>query len=152
MPSASIVPFSELRNRHWVPIGHRIKEARERKGWTQYQLAQHADIRPATISRYEGDKVSPSLEAAIALSRALDVPIAWLADISEHTTDVALVSPPGFEAFRSGARAAGLSDAHLAALAEMGHAASRAGLTPSPEAYGVWAAGLATCTPAATRR
>lgn len=135
-----------------MPIGHRIREARERKGWTQYELAQHSDIRPATISRYEGDKVVPSLEAAIALSRVLEVPIAWLADAPELRGDVALVSPPGFEAFRAGARASGLPDAQLAALAEMGHAAMRAGLTPSPEAYGVWAAGLATCTPAATRR
>lgn len=39
------------------PLGLRIREAREAKGWTQAELAQKAGIRRATVNRIENQRI-----------------------------------------------------------------------------------------------
>lgn len=53
-------------------IGDRIKELRDRRGWTQTHLADAAEISLRTVQRIEGQH-SHSAETLMALAAALDV-------------------------------------------------------------------------------
>ena len=53
-----------------MKIGKRIKEARERFGLTQAELAEQAGLTPAWISHFETDDRQPSIEK---LCRIADV-------------------------------------------------------------------------------
>lgn len=53
-------------------VPNRIKELREAKGWTQWELAHRAQLWPARISQYENGKRVPPLYAAQAIAMALD--------------------------------------------------------------------------------
>lgn len=50
-----------------------IKEARERKGWTQTDLAYFSGIPQPTISAYESGTVRPSKACLIGLTQILGV-------------------------------------------------------------------------------
>lgn len=55
------------------PIGLRIKRARERKRWTQRQLAQAVGVNTKTIDNYENGRTSPrnsigALEEVLGIS------------------------------------------------------------------------------------
>ena len=64
-----------------TPISLRIRERRQAKGWSQAELAQHAGVTQATVSRIEGGKVaSLDLEVFEKLADALDVHPALLID------------------------------------------------------------------------
>lgn len=56
-----------------VPMAYRIRELRERKGWTQGQLAARSGVSQGAISLYEAGKREPSFEAGLALARAIGV-------------------------------------------------------------------------------
>lgn len=56
-----------------MSIGKRIKQLRQEKGWSQDELAFHAQIDGRQISRYENDKVTPSVEVVVKLATAFDV-------------------------------------------------------------------------------
>lgn len=43
-------------------IGVRIREARERRGWTQLAFAYEANISPSTVQRWEAGKLPPVRE------------------------------------------------------------------------------------------
>jgi len=62
-----------------TPLHLRIREQRERKGWTQLELAQAARVPQSTISRLERRPVS-RLDVAILeqIAAALDVPLSRL--------------------------------------------------------------------------
>ena len=51
---------------------HPVARQRAQKGWSQAELAQHADIPRTTISAIEGKRLTPSVAAALALGRALE--------------------------------------------------------------------------------
>lgn len=51
----------------------RLKELREKKGWSQQDLAQHADISLSTISMIERGERAPSFAMACSLADALGV-------------------------------------------------------------------------------
>ena len=77
-------------------IGERIKVWREKKGWNQRELARHAQIDHAWISRLEaGTKHNISLDAARRLATVLGVSVDYLAgmygDSDERPAAVALV-------------------------------------------------------------
>lgn len=54
-------------------IGQRIKRAREKRGWTQFQLALEAHKSPGTISKWETGH-PPSVRELIRLAGVLGVP------------------------------------------------------------------------------
>ena len=55
-------------------LGARIAALRETRGWSQADLAQHADMKPATISAIErGRSSSPKLADVIRLAETLAV-------------------------------------------------------------------------------
>ncbi len=58
-----------------MSLGNKIKLLRHEKGWSQDELAYHAGIDGRQISRYENDKVTPSVDVVIKLAKALDVSV-----------------------------------------------------------------------------
>jgi len=52
-------------------VGQRIRMARERKGWTQTELAREVGVADAQISRWETGRTMPRHEALEALAKAL---------------------------------------------------------------------------------
>ena len=56
-----------------------LKLLRERKGWSQAELAKRADVTDAYIAQLEtGARENPSLDVLKRLARALGVPAAEL--------------------------------------------------------------------------
>ena len=51
---------------------------RKEKGWSQDELADHAQIDGRQVSRYENDRVVPSVEVIIKVAQAFDVSIDFL--------------------------------------------------------------------------
>lgn len=58
-----------------MSLGNKIKQLRQEKGWSQDELAFHAGIDGRQISRYENNKVTPSVDVVIKLARAFDVSV-----------------------------------------------------------------------------
>ncbi len=56
-----------------MSLGKKIKLLRQEKRWSQDELAYHAQIDGRQISRYENDKVTPSVDVVVKLARAFDV-------------------------------------------------------------------------------
>jgi DNA-binding XRE family transcriptional regulator len=52
-----------------------IKEMRERKGWTQKQLADAIGVTPGFITKIEADQALPSYERCMALAHVLELPL-----------------------------------------------------------------------------
>lgn len=80
--------MDETRNRiAGRQIGLRVKELRERRGWTRSQLAAYAGVDPAYITNLEhGKMVRPGAEALERIARALGVPL--------HVLTQGLIPPP----------------------------------------------------------
>lgn len=57
---------------HRKRIGRRIRTARERKGWTQKQLAHALDVTESQISRWENGHAMPQPHTRDAIADALD--------------------------------------------------------------------------------
>lgn len=54
-----------------MPQPNQLRWLREQQGWTQAQLAERADVSRAAVSAVEQGRMSPSVDAAIRLARAL---------------------------------------------------------------------------------
>ena len=67
-----------------IPVSARPPVAREVKRWRQSrrltlaQVAETSRLNIGYLSQIENDKALPSLDALVAIARALDVPPAWL--------------------------------------------------------------------------
>ena len=61
-----------------MSLGQRLKALRKENGWSQDELAYHAKIDGRQVSRYENDKVMPSIEVVIRMAKAYDVSIDFL--------------------------------------------------------------------------
>jgi len=61
-------------------IGKRLESARDRRLWTQEQLAQESTVPVVTISRIENDRYSqrPRVATLRKLAEALGVQVEWL--------------------------------------------------------------------------
>lgn len=59
-------------------MGKRIKAERNRKKWTQAGLGMAVHIDSSTVSLWENDKKSPSVEQAVLLSEIFGVSIDYL--------------------------------------------------------------------------
>jgi len=62
-------------------IGQRIVALREKKGWSQADLAREADKSPQAIEKIENGKVNSTIFSLYEISKALDVPVSYLLDI-----------------------------------------------------------------------
>jgi putative transcriptional regulator len=62
-----------------MPLGDKIKQAREQRGWTQQQLSEHAGVRRALISELEtGKKEDTTGENLRRLAEALNTSVDYL--------------------------------------------------------------------------
>jgi transcriptional regulator with XRE-family HTH domain len=61
-------------------LGSRVKALRLQKRWTQKELSERSGISTPHISSIERGKRNPSLQYAMKLSEALDVPVQYFCD------------------------------------------------------------------------
>ena len=53
-------------------IGERIKQAREKNGWTQLKFAMEANVSPSSVARWEAGKLPPVREL-VRISEVLGI-------------------------------------------------------------------------------
>ncbi len=61
-----------------MSVGSRIKELRKEKSWSQDEFAHEAGIDGRQVSRYENNKVTPSIEVIVKIATAFDVSVDYL--------------------------------------------------------------------------
>ena len=61
-----------------MSFGQKLKQLRKEKDWSQDQLAYNAQIDGRQISRYENDRVVPSVEVIVKVATAFNVSIDYL--------------------------------------------------------------------------
>jgi len=61
-----------------VSLGEKLKALRKERGWSQDQFAFEAKIDGRQVSRYENDRVMPSVDVIIKMAQAYDVSIDYL--------------------------------------------------------------------------
>lgn len=59
-------------------LGDRVRELRKEHGWSQGDLGTRIGTDAGRISRYEGGKITPSLEALVRLADVLEVSVDYL--------------------------------------------------------------------------
>ena len=52
-----------------------LRELRERRNWTQSELAKHLEVSRETVNHVETNRNDPSLALAFRISAVLDLPI-----------------------------------------------------------------------------
>ena len=57
-----------------MTVGQRIRQGRERAGWTQEDLAEAMGVSRQAVSKWEADRARPTAEKLERLSEALDIP------------------------------------------------------------------------------
>jgi transcriptional regulator with XRE-family HTH domain len=78
-----------------MSLQDRLKAAREKKGWSQRELARHAQMRYATISELEnGKRRAMNTDTARRLARALGVSVDYLIGTFEDNDDDETPPPP----------------------------------------------------------
>jgi transcriptional regulator with XRE-family HTH domain len=75
-------------------LGSRIRELRQRKGWSQQQLAEKVGVRQKQISSYERGANVPSGEVFIALAQALEVSLDYLAQLGPQSAPRVAIADP----------------------------------------------------------
>jgi transcriptional regulator with XRE-family HTH domain len=60
-------------------IGERLKEAREARGLTLYQLSQLTGIAYPTLGTYEQDNGAPRLPKLARICKVLNISLDWVA-------------------------------------------------------------------------
>jgi transcriptional regulator with XRE-family HTH domain len=69
-------------------FGERLAKAREKRGWTQQELAERTGIRYETINRIENGKhAEPRVYVAVALAKALGTTVDYLAGMYEDEAE-----------------------------------------------------------------
>lgn len=61
-----------------MSLGKKLKLLRQENGWSQDEFAYRAQIDGRQVSRYENDKVVPSVEVVIKIAKAFNVCIDYL--------------------------------------------------------------------------
>jgi transcriptional regulator with XRE-family HTH domain len=59
-------------------IAKRIREARERNGWTQAQVAEWTGLTPSNVSHFESGQRAPSALGLARIARGLRVSADWI--------------------------------------------------------------------------
>ena len=77
-----------------MKLGDRLKLAREKKGWSQRELARQAHVRYATISELEtGVRTAMNTDTAKRIARALGVGVDYLIGTFEDDEEEEAVAP-----------------------------------------------------------
>ena len=67
-----------------VQLGHRIRELRKSRNWSQRDLAAHANLSLAQLSKYESGAATPPLRAVVRLARAFGLLVDMVLPPSEE--------------------------------------------------------------------
>lgn len=59
-------------------VGNRLRKLRERRGWSQLQVAEMLDVANFNISNYERGTREPDLKTLVRLSELYDVSVEWI--------------------------------------------------------------------------
>lgn len=78
-------------------FSERLRVARKRKGLTQEELARRLGTTKGTISNYENNYSSPSLEGLAQICLILDVSADYLIDLIDHLPDKMSMQKEMFE-------------------------------------------------------
>ena len=65
-------------------IGDKITELRKKKSWSQSDLAKAIDASRDIIGKYERNENLPSIEMALKIAKAFDVPVDYLLGEGTH--------------------------------------------------------------------
>ncbi|NLN48990.1 MAG: helix-turn-helix transcriptional regulator [Clostridiales bacterium] len=68
----------------------RLKQLREKAGWTQEELAAKLNLTQSTIAYYENDRKKPTLENAKIIARLFNISLDFLIGFTDNINDVAL--------------------------------------------------------------
>ena len=66
----------------------RIKQSRDKKGWSQAGLARNAEITPAAVNQFEKGSRKPNMPILRKLANVLDVSIDYLVGESDEENEV----------------------------------------------------------------
>lgn len=70
-----------------MSLGKKIKQLRQERNWSQDEFAYNAQIDGRQVSRYENDKVVPSVEVIVKMAKAFNVSTDFLLlDTAERRT------------------------------------------------------------------
>jgi transcriptional regulator with XRE-family HTH domain len=64
-------------------LGHRVRTLRDKKGWTQEDLAGEAGLDRSYVSGLESGRRNPTYLRLAALAKALNIPLPSLIDIDK---------------------------------------------------------------------
>src|ERR1700677_5139472 len=67
-----------------LDIGTKIAELRKRKNWAQADLAKEIGASREIIGKYERNENSPTVEMALKIAHAFDVPVDYLLGEGKH--------------------------------------------------------------------
>jgi transcriptional regulator with XRE-family HTH domain len=70
-----------------IALGSRIRLLRQKKGWTQEQLGEYADINYKYLGELERGRQNPSFHFLIKIADALDIKLHELTRIEEDSLD-----------------------------------------------------------------
>lgn len=90
-----------------MPLGERIKQLRKERGWSQAELGEHLGTDSQRVSRYENERITPSIDMLVRLAEALDVSVDYLVietaprrpltgpdhDLADRVADLAALDP-----------------------------------------------------------
>ncbi len=61
-----------------MPLGERIKQLRKEHGWSQAELGERLGTDSQRVSRYENERITPSIDMLVRLAQTLDVSVDYL--------------------------------------------------------------------------
>lgn len=81
----------------FVLLGERVRELRKERGWSQAELGVKIGTDAGRISRYEGGRITPSLDAVVRLADVLEVSVDYLVreGVPRHVLDGLDLGPLG---------------------------------------------------------
>lgn len=66
-------------------FGVHLRQLRERRGWSQQELADVADITKKTVYRIETAQTAPTLDVLVCLAEGMEIPLRELVDFAEQS-------------------------------------------------------------------
>lgn len=67
-----------------VPLGERLRIAREESGYTQQDMADFLEVRVRTYQHYEAGSHNPTLDALTKMCERLNVSSDWLLGLTDE--------------------------------------------------------------------
>ncbi len=75
-----------------MDTGKIIAGLRDKRGWSQSDLAEHSGVSRVMIGKYERDEAVPSIDAAKKIAAALGVSLDYLAGLTDNQVDAATLN------------------------------------------------------------